>query len=56
MQLFHHYQSALGKDLRANALVVLNLQQVDRRHYFPCDLSGLTWKSDTEANVHICHL
>lgn len=45
-----------GEDLQANALVVLNLQQVGRRHYFPSDLSGLTWKSDTKANVHTCHL
>ena len=56
MQLFHHHGSALREDLQANALVVLNVQQVGRRHYFPCDLSGLTWKSDTKANVHTCHL
>lgn len=55
-QLFHHHQSALREDLQANALVVLNVQQIGRRCYFPCDLSGLTWKSDTKANTHTCHL
>lgn len=56
MQLFCHHQSALRENLKANALVVLNLQQVGRRRYFPCALSGLTWKSDTKANIHTCHL
>lgn len=56
MQLFCHHQSALRENLKAKALVVLNMQQVGRRHYFPCDLSGLTWKSDTKVNIHTCHL